>query len=444
MTGGSISAVQYSDELSTFSLTTPGWQVAVATTGDRPPQLAGSSFTSTKASGIFLVGGRNAVQTAAEVFVLQPSEMVWRLLGKLAEPRCYHSSTLLKDGDTLFVFGGSSNKGRNAFLQSAELITLSTGHIQPVATENPPEARTHHAAALVHGKVYIWGGKTEKGGLLNDLARFDPKTGRWETLSTTGVAPSPRFGHAMVALKETLYLFGGTDSSKRPTNLLFSLDTKTLVWSSHQSDRVPALSGHASFEREGKLFFVGWADQFQFLQLSPNNLGFKECPSLPPWEPAADMERSKNKSKIASQDLASSAGVLSPRALTRRDTISKGFNKKVVVERIEKLEFFSDSVSKSIMDLIQRTETEMAKENPFSDPKSLQEMRSLCSSLQQFCVTERPPRSWSGYIGEGDVLQTVEKPPFPLHHYESLKVPPKRIQVRMNSHPFQILTSRTA
>ena len=52
----------------------------------------------------------------------------------------------------------------------------------------------------------------------------------WTRPETTGTSPSARAAHSAVAVQETIFIFGGMDSTG-PLNDLYSLNTTTLHWS---------------------------------------------------------------------------------------------------------------------------------------------------------------------------------------------------------------------
>ena len=80
-------------------------------------------------------------------------------------------------------------------------------------------------------------------------------------------------------------------------------------------------------------------------------------------------------------------------------------------------------------------EAELSKEEPFAG-KSKEEIQAACSAIQEFCISERPPKSWAGNAKKKEYLHTVpEKPLFPMHHYENLPIPKKRVAVSC----FQVL-----
>ena len=76
-------------------------------------------------------------------------------------------------------------------------------------------------------------------------------------------------------------------------------------------------------------------------------------------------------------------------------------------------------------------EQELEQDEPFSG-KSAEEIQAICASIQEFCISEKPPKSWTGSNSKKkEHLRTLapEKAPFPMHHYECLDIPPKRVAV---------------
>lgn len=92
-----------------------------------------------------------------------------------------------------------------------------------------PTPREGHAAALVNDVMYIFGGRTDEGVDLGDLAAFRISTRRWYSFQNMGPAPSPRSGHSMTAFGKQIIVMAGEPSSapRDPTELsmAYILDT---------------------------------------------------------------------------------------------------------------------------------------------------------------------------------------------------------------------------
>lgn len=109
-----------------------------------------------------------------------------------------------------------------------------------------PEARAHHVAAWdgAESRMLVFGGGTASlqpvDGMLWAFEVFDGGVA-WQTLSTTGPAPTPLVGMASGwdTTRRRWFLFGGTDDglTGTPSNQLRVLDVETLTWTT------PTVSG---------------------------------------------------------------------------------------------------------------------------------------------------------------------------------------------------------
>ena len=111
----------------------------------------------------------------------------------------------------------------------------------PVAANTSPEApspRGGHAAALVGRFMWVFGGYGGAGYQrtdFNDLYSFDVDTMSWNPLvEVTGTVPARRSGHTMFAVRSTLMVYGGWNSSECFDDL-HTFDTASNVWSSVDS-----------------------------------------------------------------------------------------------------------------------------------------------------------------------------------------------------------------
>lgn len=92
-----------------------------------------------------------------------------------------------------------------------------------------PVPREGHAAALVDDVMYIFGGRTEEGADLGDLAAFRISSRRWYTFQNMGPTPSPRSGHSMTTVGKSIVTVGGEPSSAtnqvNDLSVVYVLDT---------------------------------------------------------------------------------------------------------------------------------------------------------------------------------------------------------------------------
>ena len=76
-----------------------------------------------------------------------------------------------------------------------------------------PAPREGHSSALVGDVMYVFGGRTEEGTDLGDLAAFRITSRRWYTFQNMGPSPSPRSGHSMTAFGKQIVVLAGEPSS---------------------------------------------------------------------------------------------------------------------------------------------------------------------------------------------------------------------------------------
>eukprot|EP00243_Klebsormidium_subtile_P008596 TRINITY_DN410_c0_g2_i3.p1 TRINITY_DN410_c0_g2~~TRINITY_DN410_c0_g2_i3.p1 ORF type:complete len:263 (+),score=21.13 TRINITY_DN410_c0_g2_i3:187-975(+) len=92
------------------------------------------------------------------------------------------------------------NESPSALIASWKDVTRKDG---------APLARSSHSVAVLRNKAYIFGGEHKpRVPIDNTLHVFDLETRMWSTEVARGDAPPPRVGMTMVAVDETLYIFG--------------------------------------------------------------------------------------------------------------------------------------------------------------------------------------------------------------------------------------------
>ena len=101
-----------------------------------------------------------------------------------------------------------------------------------------PQPREGHSAALVNDVMYIFGGRTQDGNDLGDLAAFRITSRRWYTFQKMGQSPSPRSGHSMTAYGQQIVVLAGEPSSapsdSSELSLVYVLDTAKIRYPDDQ------------------------------------------------------------------------------------------------------------------------------------------------------------------------------------------------------------------
>lgn len=102
-----------------------------------------------------------------------------------------------------------------------------------------PVAREGHSAALVNDTMYVFGGRTQEGVDLGDLAAFRISSRRWYMFQNMGHSPSARSGHSMTAFGKHIVTLAGEPSSsasdRNELSLAFILDTSKIRYPPNES-----------------------------------------------------------------------------------------------------------------------------------------------------------------------------------------------------------------
>jgi chromosome segregation ATPase len=102
-----------------------------------------------------------------------------------------------------------------------------------------PVAREGHSAALVNDTMYIFGGRTQEGVDLGDLAAFRISSRRWYMFQNMGHSPSARSGHSMTSFGKHIVVLAGEPSSsvsdRNELSLSYILDTSKIRYPPNES-----------------------------------------------------------------------------------------------------------------------------------------------------------------------------------------------------------------
>ena len=116
------------------------------------------------------------------------------------------------------------------------LDSLSCVCEQLECTGDAPQRRFGHAAAVVSGVMYIFGGRNELGEYLGDLSALNIETRCWFTFQDIGLAPSPRSGLCMSNHGSKIYVVGGESyldpRREEEMSMIYTLDTSKLKFDS--------------------------------------------------------------------------------------------------------------------------------------------------------------------------------------------------------------------
>ncbi|RDX86126.1 Acyl-CoA-binding domain-containing protein 4 [Mucuna pruriens] len=212
-----------------------------------------SSVTLTPCAGHSLIPWENKLLSIAghtkdpnesiQVKVFDLQKATWSTLKTYGKPpvsRGGQSVTLV--GTSLVIFGGQDAK--RTLLNDLHILDLETMTWDEIdAVGVPPSPRSDHAAAVhVERYLLIFGGGSH-ATCYNDLHVLDLQTMEWSRPTQLGEIPTPRAGHAGVAVGENWFIVGGGDNKSGVSETVV-LNMTTLTWSVVTSvqGRVPVAS----------------------------------------------------------------------------------------------------------------------------------------------------------------------------------------------------------
>ncbi|XP_017665546.1 PREDICTED: rab9 effector protein with kelch motifs [Lepidothrix coronata] len=181
---------------------------------------------------VLLLGGADPAGAFADAHFVELAPLRWVPAGwRGLRPRYEHATFLPGPGPPrLWVFGGAHPAGNRGCVQ---VLDPETGTWEsPAVKGSPPQPRTFHtSSAAVGARLFVFGGGHRGAEPVRDqrLHVFDTATLTWSQPDTRGDPPSPRHGHAVVAVGTKLFIHGGLAGDVF-YNDLFCIDTSDMRW----------------------------------------------------------------------------------------------------------------------------------------------------------------------------------------------------------------------
>ena len=166
-----------------------------------------------------------------------PATDQWETLPPMSTPRRFMSSAVL--GGKFYAIGGKSNGSTD--LNSTEIYDPITNSWTP-GPPLPSMSRSTNSVSL-NGKIYVLGGFGSANG--DELLEFDPSTNQWVSMSPM---PIGRVGHSATIWNDKIYVAGGNNSNG---------DLKSVLVYDPQSDEWETLPPMNKFRVWPSLFVVG-------------------------------------------------------------------------------------------------------------------------------------------------------------------------------------------
>eukprot|EP01064_Diplonema_japonicum_P026450 TRINITY_DN37873_c0_g1_i1.p1 TRINITY_DN37873_c0_g1~~TRINITY_DN37873_c0_g1_i1.p1 ORF type:complete len:496 (+),score=55.63 TRINITY_DN37873_c0_g1_i1:79-1566(+) len=168
-----------------------------------------------------------------------------------------------------------------------------------------------HSASLVNGNMHVIGGLVQGAGFNLDVLRYDVVTGKWDktTKKERTTEEASRYQHSAETFRDTIFVYGGFARQGRLHGDTWQLDTSKLKWQLVTTRGVaPGMrAGHASGIYNNQIYyFGGWSstglmnDLYQF---NPETSFFTllSGPS-PPYAPLLNLPSHRKDSAICFHD----------------------------------------------------------------------------------------------------------------------------------------------
>lgn len=225
----------------------------------------------TLGNAYILFGGDTKIQETDSLdnnlYLLNTTTLRWTIAEpKGPRPTGRYGHSLVNVGVKLFVFGGQVDDMFYSDMWVFDLTQLRspTCHWEKVEPLTPPPPpRTNHTVVTYQEKIYLFGG-ANRDLWYSDTWCYDPALNEWTQLDCTGYVPAPCQGHAATVIGDTMYVFGGMSSQGNLIDQLFALKLTTHKWYTFQNlgpGPCPR-SGHSLTAFDGdKILVWGGTDQ---------------------------------------------------------------------------------------------------------------------------------------------------------------------------------------
>jgi N-acetylneuraminic acid mutarotase len=140
----------------------------------------------------------------------------------------------------------SSNSGI-----SIPYLTVQGGSTLWVERAPMATARSSHASTVLNGKIYVFGGQSAAGSVLNSVEEYDPALNAWTARASM---PTARYKLAACALGQSIYVLGGQGAG----TLVQVHDPAANSWSTRNplpNDCSECRCGTVA----GKLYVIAWS-----------------------------------------------------------------------------------------------------------------------------------------------------------------------------------------
>ncbi|KAK7466333.1 hypothetical protein VKT23_005059 [Stygiomarasmius scandens] len=214
---------------------------ALVRTKGKVPSIRVGSATATIRKKLVLWGGsRGTLDLDDTLYSFDIVSRIWSTVpvtGSTPVGRYGHATCVARETQFL-VIGGQVTDG--VFLNDLWSVNLAdvkaeaTWQLMQPASKERPNQRAGHVCVFHENRLIIFGGSD---GLCkyNDTWSFDFETRKWSEWTCDGQVPEPRDGHAAAVVDGIMYIFGGYSIGGEELGDVFALALSSQIWYSFQN-----------------------------------------------------------------------------------------------------------------------------------------------------------------------------------------------------------------
>lgn len=162
---------------------------------------------------------------------------------------------------SVLLFGGFGGTGRHARRKDSWLLDSVSGQLELVDFANSPPPRLGHTASLAGDLMFVIGGRSDPGNVLNDVWVLNTTNNEWKQLQCGGIEFPHSHRHATVVIGSNVYVFGGIHNGSI-SSMMYKLDTRNLKWEEIgvHGQKPSARHSHTLIAYDLRLFMFGGFD----------------------------------------------------------------------------------------------------------------------------------------------------------------------------------------
>lgn len=198
--GGLTDQGKATDILEIYNPRTEQWE-----RGPSMPEPLGAYALATYEGKLFLFGGWDGAIYSSKVYTYDPAQKVWSERSEMKVARAFTSAAVL--GSKIYLVGGKNERG---FFNDTQVFypdRIDHGEVVWEKRSNIPEKRSGASMAVLAGSLYLAGGVDDVGNASLPLIKYDEVKDVWDKLE---VSKSP-FGDqlSLLAVDTRVHIFGG-------------------------------------------------------------------------------------------------------------------------------------------------------------------------------------------------------------------------------------------